>query len=57
METIFKEEEIKKYIDDYYALYFGNANMTPKEVFEIGFRTGMVKALCEHKIEKTGDER
>lgn len=47
MEVIFKEEEIKKYIDDYFALYFGNANMTPKEVFEIGFRTGMTKALYE----------
>ena len=30
--------------------------MTPKEVFEIGFRTGIVKALYEnHEIEKTGD--
>lgn len=59
MEVIFKEEEIKKYINDYYLLYFGNGgniNMTPKEVFEIGFRTGVVKALYENdEIEKTGD--
>lgn len=46
----FKEEEIKKYINDYYALYFGDANMTPKEVFEIGFRTGIAKALEEKHI-------
>ena len=50
MEAIFKEEEIKKYIDDYYSLYFGNDEniiITMKEVFEMGFRTGMVKALYE----------
>lgn len=50
MEAIFKEEEIKKYIDDYYALYYGNGEnitTTIKEAFEMGFRTGMVKALYE----------
>jgi len=50
MEAIFKEEEIKKYIDDYYALYFGNGEnitITIKEAFEMGFRTGMTKALYE----------
>lgn len=50
MEAIFKEEELQKYINDYYALYFGDANMTPKEVFEIGFRTGIAKALEEKHI-------
>ena len=56
METIFKEEELKKYINDYYALYFGNGgNMTPKEVFEIGFRTGIAKALYENHEDEIVD--
>lgn len=45
METIFKEEELRKYIDSHYDLYCSGENITIKEAFEMGFRAGIVKAL------------